>query len=102
MRQNKIGIAFIRGVSMFGNKNYSKGEIMDCLKELEGNKVKFIAIYGNDNVIFKKGNVHYATVGSMIEKCLEKRFGEKFYVTTRSFETIARLVKKFGDEEMKR
>lgn len=94
----KLGIAFIHGIGIFGNKNYKKEEILDCLKKIENKELKIVGIYGNDNVVFQKGDVHYATVGSMIEKCLEREFGRKFDVTTRSFNTIDRLIKKYESD----
>ncbi len=92
---SKIGIAFIRGISMFGNKNYTKNQIMDCLLK---NGIEAIMMYGNDNIIFLKPNkMHYASIGSKIEKALKKCFNEEFYVTTRSFSTVRKIVDKMED-----
>jgi len=87
-----IGVAFIRGISMFGKKNYRKEEIEQCLKK---SGIKILMIYGNDNIVFyKPDGMQYATIGARIEKALEKCFGEKFYVTTRSISTIKNMVEK--------
>ncbi len=90
----KPGIAFIRGIGMFGRKNYSKQKILSCLKKIESKNIKILGMYGNDNIIFlKSGNIHYATVGRKIEKSLKKCFDEKFYVTTRGLNTVKGLIK---------
>jgi len=95
----KPGIAFIRGIGMFGKRNYSRQKILSCLRKIENKNIKIIGIYGNDNIIFlKSGNIHYATVGRKIEKSLEKCFNEKFYVTTRALSTLRGLIKNFDYE----
>jgi hypothetical protein len=109
----RTGIAFIRGIGMYGKKNYTKIQIFDALKKAETDSIFFIGMYGNDNVVFKilnrgkainteknekctTANVHmYATAGTLIEKTLRKKFGGRFYVTTRSFGTVDRVIKKF-------
>ncbi len=89
----KQGIAFIRGISMFGKNNYIKEDIFDCLKQIENDDIKIIEMFGNDNVIFEKNsNIHFATVGTKIEKCLTRCFDNKFSVTTRSSTTVERIV----------
>jgi len=90
----KPGIAFIRGIGMFGKRNYSKQKILSCLKKVENENLKIVGMYGNDNILFlKSNNIHYATVGRKIENFLEKCFNERFYVTTRSLRTVKGLVK---------
>ncbi|PIV70179.1 MAG: hypothetical protein COS08_01580 [Euryarchaeota archaeon CG01_land_8_20_14_3_00_38_12] len=90
----KPGIAFIRGIGMFGKRNYSRQKILNCLKKIENRNIKILGMYGNDNILFLKGeSIHYATVGRKIEKSLEKCFNEKFYVTTRAGSTLNGLVK---------
>ena len=89
----KRGIAFIRGISMFGNKNYTKKEIFNCVKQIEDKKIRIIGMYGNDNIIFDKAdNLHFASVGTKIERCLTKHFDTDFSVTTRSLQTIKHLL----------
>ena len=52
----KRGVAFIRGISMFGSKNYTKEDILGCLRHIENKNMKIIRMYGNDNVIFEKND----------------------------------------------
>jgi uncharacterized protein (DUF1697 family) len=90
----KTGIAFIRGIGMFGRRNYSKQKILKCLKKTENKNLKIVGMYQNDNILFlKSSNIHYASVGKKIEKQLEKCFNEKFYVTTRALSTVKGLIK---------
>ena len=93
----KRGVAFIRGISMFGSKNYTKEEILCCLRDIKN--MKIIGMYGNDNVIFEKNDeIQYATVGSKIEQCLAKTFNTDFSVTTRSLKTIHHLLDNFEEK----
>ncbi len=85
------GIAFIRGMSMFGSKNYTKEEILGCLRDTESFRI--VGMYGNDNIIFEKEGMLYASAGKIIEDALEKKFGKKFYVTTRSMGTVEGIMK---------
>jgi len=89
----KAGIAFIRGMRMFGSKNYTKAEVIDALKDIGGEDLRILDVYNGDIVVFMKGDIHYATVGSKIEKCLEKHFGGRFYVTTRAFSTVKNMIR---------
>jgi len=91
----KMGIAFIRGMGMFGSRNYRKEEILECLSDIESFKI--VGMYGNDNIVFEKEGMHYASAGKLIERRLEKKFKEKFFVTTRSMSTVEGIVKKFSD-----
>ena len=94
----KCGVIFIHGISMFGNKNYTKEDVSNCLKHIENKNMKIIGMYGNDNVIFEKNNeIQYATVGSKIEQCLDKTFNIDFSVTTRSLKTIYHLIDNFEE-----
>ena len=88
------GVAFIRGIGMFGNRNYTREEIAECL---EGIGINIVGLYGNDNIVFEKEGMHYASAGKLIERCLEKRFKEKFYVTTRSMGTVTGIVNRFSN-----
>jgi len=92
------GVAFIHGVNMFGRNKLTKEELLNILKELEGREgFRIIGVYGSDNIIFeKRSDIHYATVGNEIERVLKKNFGKVFHVTTRSMETIRRIVSKFS------
>lgn len=90
------GIAFIRGIGMFGYNNITKKELLSCLDELNNNSIRIIDIYGNDNIIFEKSDdIHFATVGSKIERILSNYFGRNIYVTTRSMDTIKNIISKF-------
>ena len=98
-KNGKIGIAFIRGVSMFGSHNLSKDQLRRILKNIErkhSKSVKFLSIYDNDTIVFSKTGVHYATVRRWIEDALLEQLGEKLFVTTRSLEKVKKVVDKFG------
>lgn len=91
----KLGVAFIRGIGMYGSKNYTQQQILQCLQNIQSDDMAIIGMDGADNVIFEtKG--HYATVGRRIEQHLEHCFGVPFSVTTRSMETVRRIVKAYG------
>lgn len=95
----KSGIAFIRGIGIFGKRSYPKQKILSCLRKIKNKNIKIIGIYQNDNIIFlKSDNIHYATVGRKIEKSLKKCFDEKFYVTTRALSTLRGAIKNFDYE----
>ncbi|GEM_PF-986057 len=93
------GVAFIRGIGMFGRNNYRKEEILECLDQIKSFRI--VGMYGNDNVIFEKEGMHYASAGKAIEDALERKFGKKFYVTTRSISTIKAIAEKFGNQMLK-
>jgi len=95
----KRGVAFIRGISMFGSKNYTKEDISGCLRHIENKNLKIIGMYGNDNVVLEKNDeIQYATVGSKIEQYLAKTFNTDFSVTTRSLKTINHLLYNFEEK----
>jgi len=95
----KSGVTFIRGISMFGSKNYTKEEILCCLRDIKNKNMKIIGMYGNDNVIFEKNDeIQYVTVGSKMEQYLAKKFNTDFSVTTISLKTIHRLTDNFEEE----
>ena len=95
----KRGVGFIRGISMFGSKNYKKEDISGCLRYIENKNMKIIGMYGNDNAIFEKNDgIKYATVGSKIEQCLAKTFNTDFSVATRSLKKINHLLNNFEEE----
>lgn len=82
------GIAFIRGMNMFAENQISKGKMLELCKKVETKNIKIVQLVKTDNVIFKKRIVHYATVGSLLEKTLSKYFNKRVFVTTRSFNTL--------------
>ncbi len=93
----KIGIAFVKGLNMFGRKNISSSQIRRLLKRVEfahKANVRFIGIYGkhSDIIMFKKAGVQYATIGSWIEKALKSELGEDVCVTTRSLKVVKGVV----------
>ena len=91
----KRGVAFIRGIGMYGSKNYTRQQILQCLQNIQSEDMTIIGIDDIDNVIFEtKG--HYATAGRHIEQHLEHSFGEPFSVTTRSIETVRRIIRIYG------
>lgn len=90
----KRGVAFIRGVGMYGSKNYTKERMLRCLQDIEGDGVAIVGMYGTDNVVFETDG-HYASVGHRIEQRLERCLGEPFSVTTRSMETVRRVVEQY-------
>ncbi len=100
MKSKKYGIAFLKGVSMFGRKNISEDSMRKLLKRIEKkhpNQVKFIGVYGihSDIVVFQKSGVHYATVGHWIEDEIKKDLGLDVPVTTRSLKTVKLVVDRF-------
>nr|AAZ32105.1 hypothetical protein [uncultured euryarchaeote Alv-FOS5] len=95
----KLGLAFLRGLGMFGGNNVSESQMRKVLKSIEERHrgaVKFLGIYGvhNDIIVFEKQGVHYATVGTWIEYEM-KKLGLDIPVTTRSMRTVSEVVKKW-------
>lgn len=92
MKQNwEEGVAFIRGINMYKNARITQKEIFDLCKKVEDHNLKILKIFKTDNILFKKKDIHYATVGSKLEKVLSSYFGKPIYVTTRSMKTIRAL-----------
>lgn len=89
----KTGIAFVRGLNIFREKRISKKQMLNLLREIENKNLSIMGIYKTDNVIFKKRAMHFAQVGSEIEKILEEHFNQKVYVTVRSLRTIKAVLK---------
>ncbi|MCK4347120.1 MAG: DUF1697 domain-containing protein [Thermoplasmatales archaeon] len=92
MEQNwENGVAFVRGVNMYKNARITQKEMFELCKQIEGYNLKILKIYKTDNIFFKKKGMHYATVGSKLEKILSSYFEKSIYVTTRSMKTIRSL-----------
>ncbi len=96
----KLGMAFVKGLNMFGSRNLDERRFRQILKRIErkhSKNVKFLGIYGkhHDIVVFKKSGVHYATVGNWIEEELRRSLGLETPVTTRSMKTIIGVVDRF-------
>lgn len=85
------GVAFIRGINIFGSKRISKKEMLNLCKKIEDENLRIIGIFKTDNIVFEKRRIHYANVSSRLEKILLDYFKEKVYVTSRSMRTIKLL-----------
>jgi len=82
------GIAFIRGINMYGSNRITRAEMMKLCKSIENDRVRILGLFGLDNVVFQKRGIHYASIGKMLEKVLSKRFKRSIYVTARSMRTL--------------
>jgi uncharacterized protein (DUF1697 family) len=89
----KKGVAFVRGINIYGVKRISKEEMLKLCKKIEDEDLRIVKIVKADNIIFEKKKIHYATVSSRLEKVLSEYFKKKVYVTSRSMETIKLLTK---------
>ncbi len=91
------GIAFIHAIGMFGYNNITKEEMLDLLRHMKDERIKIIGMYGNDNIIFEKSKeLHYASVGNIIERMMNKKFHGNFKITTRSLRTVKGIVSVYG------
>lgn len=88
----KKGVAFARGINIYKNARATQKKMLKLCKKVENRNIKILKIVKTDNVIFKKKEIHYATVGSKLEKILSSYLGKRIYVTTRSMETIRSLI----------
>lgn len=88
----KKGVAFVRGINIYKNARITQKKMLKLCKKVENRNIKILKIVKTDNVIFKKKDIHYATVGSKLEKILSSYLGKRIYVTTRSVETIRSLI----------
>lgn len=91
MSKWKHGVIFVKGINIYKNARITQDKMFELCKKIEDNNLKIIKIIKVDNIIFKKKNIHYATVGSKLEKILSAYFGKPIYVTTRSMRTIEAL-----------
>lgn len=91
----KEGVAFVRGINIYRNGRITQKEMIKLCKKIETDDLKILKIVKTDNILFKKRNMHYASVGAKIEGVLSKHFGKQIYVTTRSLKTIKDLIEKF-------
>ena len=87
----KEGVAFVRGINIYKNARITQEQMLKLCKKIENHNLKIVKIVNTDNIIFKKRGIHYATVGSKLEKVLSEYFGKPIYVTTRSMKTIKSL-----------
>ena len=88
----KKGVAFVRGINFYRNARVTQDEMFQLCKKVEDKNIKILKIVKTDNILFEKKDVHYATVGSKLEKVLSDYFGIPVYVTTRSLKTIKGLI----------
>ncbi len=88
----KRGVAFVRGINFYKNLRITKEEMLKLCRKVEDDNLRIIKIVKTDNIIFEKRNMHYATVGQLLEKILSEHFGKPVYVTTRSMRTIKSLI----------
>ncbi|MFQ6135587.1 MAG: DUF1697 domain-containing protein [Candidatus Hydrothermarchaeales archaeon] len=95
----EIGIAFIRGINFYSIRRIRKEEIFEILKDAESKNLKILGGYKSDNVIFAKEGIHYAAVGKIFEDLLEKHFGSKVFVTTRSLRSVKGILNKVKESE---
>ena len=85
------GIAFVRGVNIYGAKRISQKKMLQLCKSIENEDLRIIKVVKTDNIVFEKRKIHYAEVSSRLEKLLSDYFKEKVYVTSRSVRTIKLL-----------
>lgn len=88
----KKGVAFVRGINMFGNSRIKKEEMLELSEKIEDENVRVVGLYRSDNIIFEKREIHYAEVGKRLEGVLSDHFGEPIHVTTRSIGTVRGIV----------
>lgn len=91
--QWKSGVAFVKGINMFNNARITKEKMWELCKEIEGKNLEIEKVYRTDNILFKKKDMHYATVGQKLEKVLSKHFDKKIHVTCRSMQTVKNILK---------
>ncbi len=89
----KEGVAFVRGINIYKNDRITQERMLELCKKVESENLKIVKIVRTDNIIFRKRGIHYATVGSKLEKTLSAYFGKPIYVTTRSMKTIDEVKK---------
>ena len=87
----KLGVAFVRGLNVYGKNRITQRELMRILKAIEGDNLKFVKIVNTDDIIFETNEVDFTHVGSKIERTLKKKLGKQILVTTRSFSTIDKV-----------
>jgi len=75
MKQNwEEGVAFVRGINMYKNARITQKKMLDLCKKIENHDLKIEKIVKTDNIIFKKKDMYYATVGSKLESILSAYF----------------------------
>jgi uncharacterized protein (DUF1697 family) len=95
----QLGVAFVRGLNMFGCNRITVEEMRSLLIEIEDDSLHIIDLYRADNIIFEKTGIHYAEVGLRIQAVLYHLFGKEIMVTTRSFNTLSGLMNKIYGQD---
>jgi uncharacterized protein (DUF1697 family) len=95
----KIGVAFIRGLNMYGHGRVTQSEMKKICRQLENGQLNIVSIIKPDTILFRKKGMHYAAVGQKLERILTSHFGKPFYVTTRSMRTLQSIFEKYQKEE---
>jgi uncharacterized protein (DUF1697 family) len=95
----QLGVAFVRGLNMFGQNCITVEEMRNLLIEIEDDSLHIIDLYRADNIIFEKIGIHYAEVGLRIQAVLHQLFGKEIMVTTRSFNTLNGLMNKIYGQD---
>ncbi|MEM3031134.1 MAG: DUF1697 domain-containing protein [Candidatus Micrarchaeia archaeon] len=90
------GIAFVRGINFYRNARITQEKMFALCRKIETDNLRILKIDKTDNVVFKKRGMHYATVGSRLERVLSAYFGKPIFVTTRSMKTIRRVSSSLG------
>ena len=90
----QLGVAFIRGLNMFGQNRITVEEMRSLLMDIEDDSLHIIDLYRADNIIFEKTGIHYAEVGLRIQMVLERKFGKEVMVITRFFATVEGIMKR--------
>ncbi|MGC8935694.1 MAG: DUF1697 domain-containing protein [Thermoproteota archaeon] len=85
------GVAFVRGLNIYGSKRISQKEMLQLCKSIEDENLRIIKVVKTDNIVFEKRKIHYAEVSLRLEKILSDYFKEKVHVTSRSMRTIKLL-----------
>jgi uncharacterized protein (DUF1697 family) len=96
----KIGVAFIRGLNMYGHGRITQMEMNKICRQLEDDQLTILSIIKPDTILFRKKGIHYAAVGQKLERLLTSYFGKPFYVTTRSMRTLQSIVEKYQKEAL--
>lgn len=84
-------MAFVRGLNIYKSARITKEKMMELCKKVESSNLKILNIIKTDNIVFKKKGIHYAFVGSKLEKVLSAYFKRPVYVTTRSISVVKAL-----------
>jgi uncharacterized protein (DUF1697 family) len=85
------GVAFVKGINFYANNRITQEQMLKLCKSIESDDLKILRVVRTDNIIFKKRNMHYATVSKKLEKVLSEHFQKPIQVTSRSMRTLKAL-----------